>query len=69
MAENSCVFCKIARKEEPTTVIEYESENIVIFKDIRPSSDFHFLAVPKTHIRDPKCLSAADKPLRELIII
>lgn len=65
MAENSCVFCKIARKEDANAVIEYESDTIVIFKDIRPSSDFHFFAVPKNHIKDPKSISAADKPLCE----
>lgn len=62
-----CIFCKIAEKREENTVIEYESETIVIFKDIRPASDFHFLAVSKVHIKDIKSLDKGHLPLCESI--
>lgn len=65
MAEQTCIFCKIARKEDPNTEIQYESETIVIFSDIRPGSDFHYLAIPKVHLKNAKFISAEHVPLRE----
>lgn len=44
-----CIFCKIAKKEIPSTLI-YEDERIVIFKDLNPIAPVHLLAIPKTHI-------------------
>ena len=38
----------------------FESDEIVIFKDIKPASTDHFLVVPKQHIKDPKSLTASD---------
>ncbi|XP_058060293.1 adenosine 5'-monophosphoramidase HINT3-like [Anopheles bellator] len=58
-----CVFCTIAK--DPATEIVFQNERICIFNDIRPSSDFHFLAVPKHHVENVSSLSAADKPLLE----
>lgn len=65
MSDKPCIFCKISRKEDPTTVIEYESETIVIFKDIHPASDWHFLAIPKGHIQNAKSLTIDHVPLRK----
>ncbi|XP_063701713.1 adenosine 5'-monophosphoramidase HINT3-like [Culicoides brevitarsis] len=61
----NCIFCQIASKQAQETTIEHETDNIVIFKDIRPASDFHFLAVTKTHIPDPKHLTVDHKALIE----
>ena len=44
-----CIFCKIAKKEIPST-IAYEDEQIVIFKDLNPIAPIHLLAIPKNHI-------------------
>ncbi|KAL5285438.1 HINT3.2 family protein [Megaselia abdita] len=44
-----CVFCDIVSGKCPDTVIEYQNEELVIFKDIKPRADFHFLAIPKVH--------------------
>lgn len=44
-----CVFCDIVAGKCPDTVIEYQNEEVVIFKDIDPSADFHFLAIPREH--------------------
>lgn len=63
-----CIFCKIAKKEDTTTVIEYESENIVIFKDISPASDFHYLAIPKGHMKNIKEITREHLPLREYFV-
>uniref|UniRef100_A0AAG5D789 Adenosine 5'-monophosphoramidase HINT3 n=1 Tax=Anopheles atroparvus TaxID=41427 RepID=A0AAG5D789_ANOAO len=60
-----CIFCKIASGNDPTTEIVFQNERVCIFKDIRPASDFHFLAVPNHHVENVKSLTAADKPLRK----
>uniref|UniRef100_A0A336LHK8 Adenosine 5'-monophosphoramidase HINT3 n=1 Tax=Culicoides sonorensis TaxID=179676 RepID=A0A336LHK8_CULSO len=62
---DSCIFCQIVNKKSDSTTIEHETDNIVIFKDIRPASDFHYLAVTKTHIPDPKSLTVDHKELIE----
>lgn len=38
MPGKQCIFCTIAKAEDANTVIEFESEDIVIFKDIHPAS-------------------------------
>lgn len=46
-----CVFCQIvAGKLESKIVRDFEAEGILVFKDIRPASDVHLLAIPKKHI-------------------
>ncbi|MEI8174441.1 MAG: HIT domain-containing protein [bacterium] len=49
MEENSCIFCKIIKKEISCTKI-YEDENFLAFLDIQPVSDGHTLIIPKKHI-------------------
>ncbi len=44
-----CIFCKIINKEIPKDLI-YESDELVVFEDIKPSADVHLLIVPKEHI-------------------
>lgn len=46
---NSCIFCKIIKKEIPCEKI-YEDENLLAFLDINPISHGHILVVPKKHI-------------------
>jgi histidine triad (HIT) family protein len=48
MDENSCVFCKIARKQAPASLV-YEDENVLAFLDIRPLSEGHTLVIPREH--------------------
>lgn len=67
--QKPCIFCDIIAGKSPNTVIEFENENIVIFKDIKPASDFHYLAVPKKHIEDVRTLTLADKDLGKLSFI
>lgn len=59
-----CIFCKIASRESSSTYLEYESDSIVIFRDIHPASDFHYLAIPKVHLKNGKSLTAEHIPLR-----
>ncbi|MBI4426806.1 MAG: histidine triad nucleotide-binding protein [Candidatus Kerfeldbacteria bacterium] len=43
-----CLFCKIAAKELPATVV-YEDDAMVAFKDIKPVAPVHVLIVPRKH--------------------
>jgi histidine triad (HIT) family protein len=46
---DSCIFCKIVKKEIPTTII-YEDDKFIAFNDINPIDRIHFLIIPKIHI-------------------
>lgn len=47
---DNCVFCKIIKKQIPSTVI-FESDNILGFKDINPAAPTHYVFIPKKHIK------------------
>lgn len=47
---DSCIFCKIARKEAKAEVV-YEDGEFMAFLDIRPISPGHTLIIPKKHYR------------------
>lgn len=44
-----CVFCKIVKKEIPSTVV-FEDEVLIAFEDINPVAPVHVLIVPKKHL-------------------
>lgn len=46
---DSCIFCKIIKKEIPAIII-YEDDKFIAFNDINPIDNIHFLIVPKLHI-------------------
>ncbi|MBI1882936.1 MAG: histidine triad nucleotide-binding protein [Chlamydiae bacterium] len=46
---NDCLFCKINRKQIPSS-IAYEDEKLFAFHDINPQAPVHILIVPKIHI-------------------
>ena len=46
---NDCIFCKIANKELPASIV-YEDNQIIAFRDINPVAPVHILVVPKKHI-------------------
>ncbi len=57
-----CIFCKIIRKELPAEFI-FENENVVVFKDIKPSAPVHLLIVTKKHIPSVNEINFEDKEL------
>lgn len=57
-----CIFCKIVKKEVYSDILR-ESEDAVIFKDIRPSAPVHYLIVPKKHISSIKEVTRQDEAL------
>lgn len=46
----SCIFCKIIKREIPAKII-YEDDRILAFDDIRPQAPVHVLIIPKPHVR------------------
>ncbi|XP_017774970.1 PREDICTED: histidine triad nucleotide-binding protein 3-like [Nicrophorus vespilloides] len=62
MSLENCIFCKICAKIEPADLL-YEDDDMVIFKDIKPASKYHYLAVPKNHIKTAKDLKPEDSQL------
>jgi len=45
---DSCVFCKIAEKQIPASIV-FEDNISIAFLDINPVSDGHILLIPKSH--------------------
>jgi len=50
-----CLFCRIAKKEVVTDIVEERTEAIA-FRDINPQAPVHVLIVPKEHIPSIKDL-------------
>ncbi len=44
-----CLFCKIIRGEIPSEII-YQTDDLVVIKDINPSAPVHLLVIPIQHI-------------------
>ena len=57
-----CIFCKIANKQIPASLI-YEDDKIVIFKDLNPIAPIHYLAIPKEHIKSANEISSENSKL------
>jgi len=51
MKDASCIFCRIAKKQAPGSII-YEDETAMAFLDTRPLSEGHTLVIPKEHYKD-----------------
>lgn len=61
MAED-CLFCKIAAKEIPSTVVA-ETDDWVAFRDVNPQAPTHILIVPRKHIPSLNGLEEGDREL------
>ncbi|MFP5391147.1 MAG: histidine triad nucleotide-binding protein [Gammaproteobacteria bacterium] len=46
---DNCLFCKIAAKQIPSTIV-YEDDELLAFKDIHPAAPVHLLIIPKQHV-------------------
>ena len=67
--EKDCIFCQIARGQTETEFL-YQSDTLVVFKDINPHAPVHLLLVPKKHIRSVNDITEADQEiLAELIVV
>ena len=59
---SDCIFCKIAAKEIPSTLV-YEDDQCVAFKDLEPQAPVHVLVIPKKHVESVLALQEEDKAL------
>jgi histidine triad (HIT) family protein len=46
---DTCLFCRIVRREIPAKVI-HEDEHTLAFRDIDPKAPTHVLVIPKLHV-------------------
>jgi histidine triad (HIT) family protein len=60
MAENSCIFCKIARKEIPAKFVG-ENDLAIAFWDVSPRQPLHILVIPKVHYANVAELTLNDE--------
>ncbi len=59
---DDCLFCKIA-SGEITTDLVYETESVLVFRDINPQAPLHVLVIPRKHISTANDVAAADAGL------
>lgn len=57
--EKGCIFCKIITKAIPSKKV-LETDSVYVFHDIRPSSQYHVLIVPKKHIKNIETVTQKD---------
>jgi histidine triad (HIT) family protein len=65
---SDCLFCKIARKEVPATIL-YEDRLVVAFADIHPQAPVHVLIIPKAHHATLNDVSAEEEQLLGHLIL
>ncbi|XP_041366774.1 histidine triad nucleotide-binding protein 3-like [Gigantopelta aegis] len=70
MSESKCIFCKIiaGTATVQNTDFLFESDDFVVFRDIRPASKHHYLVVPKEHMSDSASLKESDVDLVERMV-
>jgi histidine triad (HIT) family protein len=56
MPERECIFCKIAKKELDSEVID-ENDKVIVVNDIHPKAPVHLLIISKLHIPSLKEVS------------
>jgi len=59
---DDCLFCKIA-SGEITTDLVYETESVLVFRDINPQAPLHVLVIPRKHILTANDVAAEDAGL------
>lgn len=65
---DNCVFCKIVKGEIPTEFV-YETGDVVAFKDINPAAPFHYLVIPKKHVKNLSEAIAVDEGLVDNVML
>ncbi len=64
---SDCLFCKIVKGEIPSDIV-FEDEHFLVFKDINPQAEIHWLVIPKQHYRDLDDMADNDpEGLRQLM--
>jgi histidine triad (HIT) family protein len=60
--EKDCIFCRIARGETSTEIL-HATDQLIVFRDLRPQAPVHLLIVPRKHIRGVNDLEPDDAPV------
>jgi diadenosine tetraphosphate (Ap4A) HIT family hydrolase len=68
MSTKECVFCKIAKGQDEKTNLLYQDEKVVVFRDIRPAAEHHYLICPREHIPNAKSLTSLHIPFVENMV-
>lgn len=63
-----CIFCKIANKEIPSTIV-YEDDELIAFHDANPEAPVHILVIPKKHITSLDAATPEDEQLLGRILL
>lgn len=66
--EERCLFCKIAQGKDEKTTLVYQDEKFVVFADIHPAAEHHYLVCPRSHICNAKCLTKNDLELVDTLV-
>lgn len=64
---DDCIFCKIANKEIPSTIV-YEDDMVIAFNDLNPVAPVHILVVPKEHMTDILNVEKEDMKYIEAVV-
>ncbi|HQR47085.1 MAG TPA: histidine triad nucleotide-binding protein, partial [Thermoanaerobaculia bacterium] len=64
----SCLFCRIARRESPSTPV-FEDEEFYAFRDIAPKAPTHVLVIPKKHLPRLSAATPDDAPLLARLLL
>ena len=66
--EQDCIFCQIAKGATSTGIL-YQTDSLVVFKDINPHARVHLLIVPRKHIRSLNELVEADSTIASEMVL
>ncbi|XP_022909919.1 adenosine 5'-monophosphoramidase HINT3-like [Onthophagus taurus] len=62
--DERCIFCKICAHKEEAAIL-YEDGEFIVFKDIKPATEHHYLVIPKIHIKGANVLTKEHLPMLE----
>lgn len=68
MAEQDCLFCKIAAGRIPAGVV-YEDDLTLAFRDINPQAPVHVLVIPRAHVASLDEAADADEALMGRLLL
>ena len=66
--KKDCIFCQIIERKRPAEIV-YEDEDLVVFRDIRPSAPVHMLIVPRIHIETLNSLDEASAGIAAKLVL
>lgn len=64
----SCLFCKIASGEIKADIV-FETQEILVIRDIKPQAPIHLLLIPKKHIATINDADSKDEQLLGRMIL